>query len=146
MIQRYHILRSLNDPDGELLPRDNGVWIRFADHESENAALRQRVQQLESNIGEVNDAIGVIDLCMIVPLIENLRARISELEEAQRWIPITDIELLKTYPEVLVMNANQGNVVMLVFWNKIHGYWQSKSYSISFQYTHYHLLPGSPHA
>lgn len=61
--------------------KNQNDWIDTID------TLRARVAELGQAAGEVNDALGVLDLCMVVPLVRELEAR-----EAQH---LADIKALK---------------------------------------------------
>ena len=52
---------------------------------------------------------------------------------------------IKTLPkdgaEYLTVNNKQGNILSLVNWNTIYGYWESKGKAISMQATHWFKIP-----
>ncbi len=61
-----------------------------------------------------------------------------------------EIETLpKDGREHLVCNVNQGGILALISWNRVHGYWQNKEdieciLSASLQYTHWTYITNIP--
>jgi len=69
-------------------------------------------------------------------------AQMTAEREKNRWIPVDDIELLKTGDEIIVMNTRQGGVKALIYWDRVHECWKQKGEAMpSFQHTHYLILP-----
>ncbi len=51
----------------------------------------------------------------------------------------------KDQGEVLVCNVNQGSILHLVSWNKVHAYWHIKGeIDLSFQWTHWTPITNTP--
>ena len=104
----------------------------------------QRIAELETQLMSRSIYIDNLEIenASLRPKIDRIEQQLTAEREKNRWIPVDDIELLKTGDEIIVMNTRQGGVKALIYWDRVHECWKQKGEAMpSFQHTHYLILP-----
>ena len=81
--------------------------------------------------------------------VDALCEKLGGVQERQEWISVEDKRIPTDGKEYLTINMNQGGVILIISWNTIHKYYQSKGKYVSHLSsgnagTHWQPLPPHP--
>ena len=97
---RKALARDGDFPDQYFISDIQNQWAGWLaakrDAAKEIETLKARVDELESQAGEINDALGILDLCCVVPLFEATRRD----AERYRFVRMNRLWLIANLPMI----------------------------------------------